>query len=52
MGGYKVGHQNWTVIVGNHAFQIINLESATDFDTQENTEICNHFIDSLKFSQY
>jgi hypothetical protein len=47
--GMKGGHQNWTVIVGNHAFQIINLELANEFDSLENSDIRNHFIDSLKF---
>ena len=50
--GIKVAHQNWQVFVGDHSYQIINLEQASDFDSPENTEIRNHFIDSIKFPGY
>jgi hypothetical protein len=50
--GIKGAHQNWHVFVGDHLYQIINLALASDFDSPENTEIRNHFIDSIKFPGY
>jgi hypothetical protein len=45
----KVAHQQWNVFVGDHAYQISNIAPTSDFDSPENAEIRNHFINSIKF---
>ena len=45
----KVANQQWIVSAGDRSYQITNMLPATDFDSPENTEIRNHFINSIKF---
>ena len=46
---YNAALQQWFVLVGNYMYQIMDFEPINDFDSPENTEIRNHFINSIKF---
>ena len=47
--GVEAGQQFWLVLVGDRVYQIFNMELTRNFDSPENTEIRNHFINSIKF---
>ena len=45
----KIANQLWVVIIGSKAYLITYLDNPNEFDSPENTEIRNHFINSIKF---
>jgi hypothetical protein len=47
--GLEAAQQFWLVSLGDRIYQIINMELTSNFDSPENTEIRNHFINSIKF---
>jgi hypothetical protein len=45
----KGANQQWNIFVGDHVYQILNIEPTSSFDSPENTEIRNTFIKSINF---